>query len=107
MGGEDIDLSHRRFIVCIDEIQQNFVFGAEFNARYATTVTLSDGTTRAIDGLLLRFEPRGFQPYGASDSHARRRAVTHVFVDRGPADCRGDSDQSRSARPPSRVQAGQ
>jgi ATP-dependent Clp protease adapter protein ClpS len=49
MGGENIDLSKRRFIVCIDEIQQNFVFGAEFNGRYATTVTLSDGTTRAIE----------------------------------------------------------
>lgn len=49
MGGEDSDLSKRRFIVCIDEIQQNFVFGAEFNGRYVTTVTLSDGTTRAIE----------------------------------------------------------
>ena len=34
MDGENIDLSKRRFIVCIDEIQQNFVFGAEFEGRY-------------------------------------------------------------------------
>ena len=49
MDGENSDLSKRRFIVCIDEIQQNFVFGAEFEGRYSTTVTLSDGTTRTIE----------------------------------------------------------
>lgn len=49
MKDENIDLSKKRFIICIDEIQQNFVFGAEFEGRYTTTVTLSDGTTRVIE----------------------------------------------------------
>lgn len=49
MSGTNMDLSRRRFVVCIDEIKQNFVFGATFEGRYATTVTLSDGTTRTIE----------------------------------------------------------
>jgi ATP-dependent Clp protease adapter protein ClpS len=49
MSGADPDPSRRRFVVCIDEIKQNFVFGATFEGRYATTVTLSDGTTRTIE----------------------------------------------------------
>ncbi|MGB6487668.1 MAG: ATP-dependent Clp protease adaptor ClpS [Steroidobacteraceae bacterium] len=49
MSGADPDLSRRRFVVCIDEIKQNFVFGATFEGRYARTVTLSDGTTRTIE----------------------------------------------------------
>jgi len=49
MDGADPDLSKRRFLVCIDEIQQNFVFGDEFAGQYTTTVTLSDGTTRTVE----------------------------------------------------------
>lgn len=49
MDGADPDLSKRRFLVCIDEIQQNFVFGDEFTGQYSKTVTLSDGTTRTIE----------------------------------------------------------
>lgn len=49
MDGADPDLSKRRFLICIDEIQQNFVFGAEFTGQYTKTVTLSDGTTRTVE----------------------------------------------------------
>src|SRR6478752_1875078 len=44
-----MDLANKRFIVCIDEIQQNFVFGEEFAGRYVKTVTLADGTTRTLE----------------------------------------------------------
>lgn len=44
-----MDLAKKRFIVCIDEIQQNVVFGDEFSGRYEKTVTLADGTTRTIE----------------------------------------------------------
>jgi ATP-dependent Clp protease adapter protein ClpS len=49
MSSKDIDLSTRRFIVCIDEIQQNFVFGDQFAGHYARTVTLSDGSVRTVE----------------------------------------------------------
>lgn len=49
MNDANPDLSQRRFLVCIDEIQQNFVFGAEFTGQYTRTVTLSDGTTRTVE----------------------------------------------------------
>jgi hypothetical protein len=49
MAFDDADLSKRRFIVCIDEIRQNFVFGAGFQGCYTTTVKLSDGTTRTVE----------------------------------------------------------
>jgi ATP-dependent Clp protease adapter protein ClpS len=45
----DADLTKKRFVVCIDEIRQNFVFGEEFTGRYTKTVTLSDGSTRTIE----------------------------------------------------------
>ncbi len=49
MESDPIDLSKKRFVLCIDEIQQNFVFGDVFSGRYAKTVTLSNGTTRTIE----------------------------------------------------------
>ncbi len=49
MESDPIDPSKKRFFVCIDEIQQNFVFGDEFSGRYAKTVTLSNGSTRTIE----------------------------------------------------------
>lgn len=42
------DISKRKFIVSIDEIQQNFVFGEEFVGTYRREVALSDGTRRVI-----------------------------------------------------------
>jgi ATP-dependent Clp protease adapter protein ClpS len=49
MTSGDINLSKKRFIVCIDEIQQNFVFGDQFAGGYTKVVTLSDGSTRTIE----------------------------------------------------------
>ena len=46
---EATSLSHQKFLVSIDEVRQNFVFGHEFSGHYATTVTLSDGTKRHIE----------------------------------------------------------
>lgn len=43
------DLTHKRFIVSVDEIKKNFVFADEFDGHYSKTVTLSDGTKRTID----------------------------------------------------------
>lgn len=43
------DLSHRKFLVSIDEVKQNFVFGETFSGSYHKTVRLSDGATRTID----------------------------------------------------------
>lgn len=49
MDGDKTDISKQRFMVCIDEIQQNFVFGAEFSGQYCKTITLSDGTCRTVE----------------------------------------------------------
>ena len=49
MAPEHTDLSRKRFMVCIDEVQQNFVFGEQFKGRYTKTLTLSDGSTRTIE----------------------------------------------------------
>lgn len=38
----------KAFVVCLDEIRQNFVFGEPFAGCYAKTVTMSDGSTRKI-----------------------------------------------------------
>jgi hypothetical protein len=43
-----VDLSKRTFIVSIDEIRQNFVFGDKFEGSYSRTVTMSDGSKRTI-----------------------------------------------------------
>jgi hypothetical protein len=45
----DTDLSKKEFIVSIDEIRQNFVFGDPFVGHYYKTVTMSDGKTRRIE----------------------------------------------------------
>lgn len=42
------DLSKTEFIVSIDEIRQNFVFGEPFVGHYYRQVTLSDGSVRRI-----------------------------------------------------------
>lgn len=44
-----IDLSAKHFLVSIDEVRQNFVFGDQFAGHYTKTVTLSDGSTRNIE----------------------------------------------------------
>jgi len=49
MSSKDNEVAKKRFIVCIDEIQQNFVFGEQFAGRYAKTVTLSDGSVRTVE----------------------------------------------------------
>ena len=43
-----VDPSQKRFIVSIDEIRKNFVFGREFLGRYETTIALSDGSSRHV-----------------------------------------------------------
>lgn len=49
MDSEDAALSEKRFVVFIDEIQQNFADGDQFSDRYTSTVTLSDGSVRTIE----------------------------------------------------------
>lgn len=43
-----VPLSQQKFLVSLDEVNQNFVFGREFSGQYSTTVTLSDGSKRHI-----------------------------------------------------------
>ena len=38
----------QEFIVCLDEIRQNFVFGERFVGSHTKTVTMSDGSMRTI-----------------------------------------------------------
>jgi hypothetical protein len=40
--------SNKTFVVCIDEIRQNFVFGDTFSGGYTRSVTMSDGSVREI-----------------------------------------------------------
>ena len=43
------NLSEKKFLVSIDEVQQNFVFAEEFSGKYKREVTLSDGSKRTIE----------------------------------------------------------
>jgi hypothetical protein len=43
------ELSQKHFLVSIDEVHQNFLFGEDFAGHYAKTVTLSDGSKRSIE----------------------------------------------------------
>jgi hypothetical protein len=38
----------KEFMICVDEIKQNFVFGDRFVDSYTTVVTMSDGSRRTI-----------------------------------------------------------
>jgi ATP-dependent Clp protease adapter protein ClpS len=49
MNTETIDLSKKRYIVSVYEIQQEIVDWEEFSGHYARTITLSDGTTRTLE----------------------------------------------------------
>ena len=42
-------LSQRQFLVSIDEVRRNFVFGDKFAGHYIRTVTLADGSQRHIE----------------------------------------------------------
>jgi hypothetical protein len=64
-----VDLSQRHFLVSIDEIRQNFVFGDEFAGRYTKTITLSDGTVRSIE--LTPMIHRGMQVVEFNDTGGR------------------------------------
>lgn len=41
-------MTAKAFVVCLDEIRQNFAFGDCFAGSYAKSVTMSDGPTRKI-----------------------------------------------------------
>ena len=100
MDGERIDLSKRRFVVSIDEIRQNFVFGAEFQGRYSTTVMLSDGSTRSIeltptirDGApVVEFRDTGFCSYmGLNGTTTNGRLMVQIHdLDAMSSESRGD-----------------
>jgi len=40
--------SNKTFVVSIDEIKQNFVFGDMFSGSYTKSVTMSDGSVREV-----------------------------------------------------------
>ena len=43
------DLSTRKFMVSVDEVKQNFVFGKEFSGSYSQTFTMSNGSKRTLE----------------------------------------------------------
>ena len=43
------ELSSREFLVSIDEVKQNIVFGEQFSGAYKRTVKMSDGSERTIE----------------------------------------------------------
>lgn len=43
------DLSKKTFLVSIDEVKQNFVFGEEFSGAYKRELVLSDGSKRTVE----------------------------------------------------------
>lgn len=45
---EPIDMNKKEFMISVDEIKQNFVFGESFKGSYSKSVNLSDGSTRTI-----------------------------------------------------------
>jgi ATP-dependent Clp protease adapter protein ClpS len=49
MSSDPIDMSKKRFIVSIYEVQQKVVFAEEFTGRYTRSVTMADGTTRTVE----------------------------------------------------------
>lgn len=50
MSSDPIDnISKKRFMVSIYEVQQEIVFAEEFSGRYTKSVTMSDGTTRTVE----------------------------------------------------------
>jgi hypothetical protein len=69
------DLSKKEFIVSIDEIRQNLVFGERFVGHYEKTVTLSDGTLRRIE--LTPMVHRGMQVVEFKDN----RGVHYMGLD--------------------------
>lgn len=44
----DVNPDEVTFVVSIDELVQNFVFGERFTGRFEKTVTMSDGSERSI-----------------------------------------------------------
>ena len=44
-----MDISQKRFVVSIYEIQQELVFAEEFTGRYVKDLKLSDGTSRTVE----------------------------------------------------------
>lgn len=43
------DMSQKKFLVSIDEVRKNFVFGDEFSGSYKKSLILSDGSQRDIE----------------------------------------------------------
>jgi ATP-dependent Clp protease adapter protein ClpS len=105
MAADTTDLSNKRFIVCIDEIQQNFVFGDEFSGRYSRTVTLSNGTSRTIeltptvrDGrCVVELKDTGGLTYmGLNGTHINGQLLVQIrAMDALPAPDRADEGRSR------------
>jgi hypothetical protein len=49
----------KAFMVCLDEIRQNFVFGEPVVGSYTRTVTMSDGSVRTISLTPMVHRPLG------------------------------------------------
>jgi hypothetical protein len=86
-GPGTASLSHQKFLVSIDEVRQNFVFGHEFSGQYSTTVTLSDGSKRHIqltpmvhDGMqVVEFKDNSGHTYmGLNGTTTNGKLMVHV-----------------------------
>ncbi len=82
------DLTHKNFVVSIDEVKKNFVFADEFNGHYSKNVTLSDGTKRTIDlvpmlhdGMqVVEFKDTGGVSYmGLNGTTTNGKLMVHIY----------------------------
>lgn len=85
------------FVVFIDEITQNFVFGDSFSDSYTKTVTMSDGQTRDIkltptvrDGKpLIEINDTGQISYMGLEGGAKTNGNLMVQLKKVPEELRG------------------
>jgi ATP-dependent Clp protease adapter protein ClpS len=100
-------VSTRAFIVIVDEIRQNFVFGDPFVSSYTRTVTMSDGSTRTItltpmvhdDGMeVVELNDTGHVSYMGSHSTTTNGTLM-VQVCEVPEDIRGLMDAQGVRKP--------
>ena len=83
------DLGKKRFLVFVDEVKQNFVFGDQFAGHYSKTITLSNGKQRTIeltpvvhDGMqVVELKDTGFRSYMSLNGTTTNRELMVQIVD--------------------------
>jgi ATP-dependent Clp protease adapter protein ClpS len=99
-------VSAKAFIVCLDEVRQNFVSGDPFVGSYSRTVTMSDGSTRTVtltsmvrDGMeLVELNDTGHVSYMGLHSTTTNGTLM-VQVCEVPEDIRGQMETLEGRKP--------